>query len=44
MLAREAPKLAAMDADPARFEGVEILGVDEHIRRHVRMEELGPKS
>jgi transposase len=25
------PLLQAMDADPARFEGVAILGVDEHV-------------
>ncbi len=29
------PLLEAMDADPARFDGVEILGVDEHIWHHV---------
>jgi len=28
------PLLEVMDADPARFDGVEILGVDEHIVRH----------
>ena len=29
------PLLQAMDADPARFEGVTILGVDEHVWHHV---------
>ncbi len=29
------PLLAAADADPARFEGVTILGVDEHLWHHV---------
>lgn len=30
------PLLEAIDTDPARFDGVEILGVDEHIVRHPR--------
>ena len=29
------PLMQAMDADPARFEGVSILGVDEHVWHHV---------
>ena len=28
------PILTALDADPARFEGVTTLGVDEHVVRH----------
>jgi len=28
------PLLEALDADPTRFDGVEALGVDEHIVRH----------
>ena len=29
------PLLQAADADPSRFEGVAILGVDEHMWHHV---------
>jgi len=38
------PLLEAMDADPDRFDGVEILGVDEHIWHHVSIKERGPKE
>jgi transposase len=38
------PLLAAMDADPARFEAVTILGVDEHIWHHVSIKARGPKE
>ncbi len=38
------PLLEAMDADPARFDGVEILGVDEHIWHHASIKERGPKE
>jgi transposase len=38
-----------MDADPARFEGVAILGVDEHVWHHVSTKPIedggrGPKE
>jgi len=38
------PLLEAMAADPARFDGVTTLGVDEHIVRHVNVLERGPKE
>jgi len=38
------PLLEAMDADPARFEGVQVLGVDEHIWHHVSPLKRGPKE
>ena len=43
------PLLAAMDADPARFDGVRTLGVDEHIWHHVSTKPVesggrGPKE
>jgi transposase len=38
------PLLQVMDADPARFEGVQILGVDEHIWHHVNPLKRGPKE
>jgi transposase len=43
------PLLQAMAADPARFEGVAILGVDEHVWHHVSTKPIedggrGPKE
>ena len=38
------PLLEAMDADSTRFDGVEILGVDEHIWHHVNPLKRGPKE
>ena len=38
------PLLEAMAADPARFDGVTTLGVDEHIWHHVKVKERGPKE
>jgi len=38
------PLLEAMAADPARFDAVTILGVDEHIWHHVSVKERGPKE
>jgi len=38
------PLLEAMDCDPSPFDGVEILGVDEHIWHHVSIKERGPKE
>jgi len=43
------PLLAAADADPARFAGVQMLGVDEHIWHHVSTKPVqdggrGPKE
>ena len=38
------PLLAVMDADPARFDAVDILGVDEHIWHHVCPLKRGPKE
>jgi len=38
------PLLQEMAADPARFEGVTILGVDEHIWHHVNPQVRGPKE
>lgn len=36
--------LQAMAADPARFDGVRTLGVDEHIWHHVSRRKRGPKE
>lgn len=33
-----------LDADPARFDGVETLGVDEHVWHHVSPLKQGPKE
>ena len=43
------PILATADADPARFDGVSILGVDEHVWHHVSTQPVedggrGPKE
>jgi transposase len=38
------PLLEALDADPARFEAVTTLGVDEHIWHHVSPLKRGPKE
>ena len=43
------PLLQAMDKDPTRFEGVSILGVDEHVWHHVSTKPIedggrGPKE
>jgi len=38
------PLLEAMAADPARFDAVTILGVDEHIWHHVSVKERGRRS
>ncbi len=38
------PLLEAMDADPTRFDGVETLGVDEHVWHHVSPLKRGPKE
>ena len=38
------PLLEALDADPARFDGVDILGVDEHVWHHVSPLKRGPKE
>ena len=38
------PLLEVMDADPARFDGVEALGVDEHVWHHVSPLKRGPKE
>ncbi|GAA2468987.1 hypothetical protein GCM10009858_02870 [Terrabacter carboxydivorans] len=38
------PLLQVMDVDPARFEGVQVLGVDEHIWHHVSPLKRGPKE
>ena len=37
-----APLLQAMDDDPARFDGVTSLGVDEHLWHHVDERRRGP--
>ena len=36
-------RLAALDADPSRFDGVTMLGVDEHVWHHVDQRVRGPK-
>ncbi|WP_420485509.1 ISL3 family transposase [Intrasporangium calvum] len=38
------PLLEALDADPARFDGVATLGVDEHVWHHVSPRRRGPKE
>ncbi len=38
------PELERMAADPARFEGVSTLGVDEHIWHHVDPRKQSPKE
>ncbi len=38
------PKLQAMAADQARYEGVHTLGVDEHLWHHVSPKRRGPKE
>ena len=38
------PLLEVMDADPTRFDGVETLGVDEHVWHHVSPVKRGPKG
>jgi transposase len=38
------PLLEPLDADPARFDGVVTLGVDEHIWHHVSPLRRGPKE
>ena len=38
------PLLEVMDADPTRFDGVETLGVDEHVWHHVSPVKRGPKE
>ena len=38
------PLLQAMADDPARFDGVDILGVDEHIWHHVGERDRGPRA
>ena len=38
------PLLEVMDADPTRFNGVETLGVDQHIWHHVSIKDRGPKE
>jgi transposase len=38
------PLLEALDADPARFDGVATLGVDEHVWHHVSPLKRGPKE
>lgn len=38
------PLLQVMDTDPSRFDGVQILGVDEHIWHHVSPIRRGPKE
>ena len=38
------PLLEVLDANPARFDGVEALGVDEHIWHHVNPLKRGPKE
>ena len=38
------PLLQAMDTDPARFDDVTSLGVDEHVWHHVSVKERGPKE
>jgi transposase len=39
-----APLLAAMADDPARFDNVTSLGVDEHIWHHVNERDRGPRA
>jgi transposase len=39
-----APLLQAMADDPARFDGVTTLGVDEHIWHHVSEKNRGPRA
>ncbi|MCH8614414.1 ISL3 family transposase (plasmid) [Arsenicicoccus dermatophilus] len=36
-------RLEQLDADPARFDGVTMLGVDEHVWHHVDQRKRGPK-
>lgn len=36
-------RLERLDADPARFDGVRILGVDERVSHHVDQRVRGPK-
>lgn len=36
-------RLELLDADPFRFEGVTMLGVDEHLWHHVDPRVRGPK-
>jgi len=43
-VARDPSAAAGMAADPARFDAVTILGVDEHIWHHVNPEVRGPKE
>ena len=38
------PLLEVLDADPARFDGVEALGVDKHVWHHVSPLRRGPKE
>jgi len=38
------PLLEVMDADQARFDGVETLGVDQHVWHHVSPLKRGPKE
>lgn len=38
------PLMQVMDADPARFDGVQVLGVDEHVWHHVSPLKRGPKE
>ncbi len=38
------PLLEVLDADPTRFDGVETLGVDEHVWHHVSPGKRGPKE
>ena len=38
------PLLTLMAEDPTRFDGVTILGVDEHIWHHVSEKDRGPKA
>ena len=38
------PLLAALAADPARYRGVEVLGVDEHIWHHLPRPGKGPEE
>ncbi len=37
-------ELQRREQDPGRFDGVEVLGVDEHIWHHVDPRERGPKE
>ncbi|WP_249933914.1 ISL3 family transposase [Kocuria sp. 2SI] len=38
------PRLADAAADPSRFDGVDVLGVDEHIWHHTNPRRRGPKE